>query len=388
MILRLLSKNISYSLWSFSLAVLLCSLGIASTISILWLQTSLEAHAARQAKGIDLVIGAKGSGVQNTLAAVYHADVPSGNISLASIEQLAKHPMVARVEPISLGDSVAGARIVGAHNSFIDFYEARLALGALPAQPMDAVLGARVAARTKLAIGERFVGNHGLAAGGEAHDSHPYSVVGVLAPTGRVIDDLVVTPLASVWLAHEGHTGSTEPEVTFALVSLASPIAMATLPRFINTQTNLQASAPAIESARLLANFGWVSTIVKGFAAALILSALLATFAALAQAVERRQIDIALMRAMGVPRLRIALLLVSETLATVLVSTLIAAAMVLLGALWLRGHALPGLVLDWRVGGAIALACVTMAALLAFIAALPCLWGAYRIDVAAQLSRA
>ncbi len=387
MILRLVQKYMVESPWHFILAIALCSLGVASVISILWLQDTLEAHATRQAQGIDLVVGAKGSGLQNTLAAIYHADIANGNIPLAAVDQLAKNPMIARTEPISLGDSVGGARIVGARNSFFELYEAKPAQGSLPQQPLDAVLGANAAKKLKLAIGDRFVGSHGLAEGGDAHDTHPYTVVGLLAPTGRVIDELVVTPLESVWIAHEGHTASTEPEVTFALLSLKSPVAMATLPRQINSQTNLHASSPAAESARLLANFGWVAAIVKAFATALLASAMIATFAALSQALERRQTDIALMRAMGVPRARIALLLITETSIIVAIASMVAIALVAAAATWLTRSALPGMQLDWADGGVIALTSVCVALLLALVASLPTIRRAYRIDVAAQLSR-
>jgi putative ABC transport system permease protein len=386
-IARLVQRYVADSPWQFFLATLLCALGVFSAISVIWLSHILENHAKRQAEGIDLVIGAKGSGLQNTLAAVYHADVPNGNIPLATVEQLAKNPLIARAEPISLGDSVSGARIVGAKNSFFSLYEAKPAIGTLPQQPLDAVLGANVAKRTKLAIGDRFVGNHGMSEGGEAHDTHPYTVVGILAPTARVIDELVVTPLESVWIAHEGHTASTEPEVTFALLALKSPVAMATLPRAINSQTNLHAASPAIESARLLANFGWVAAIIKAFAIALMASAMIATFAALSQALERRQTDIALMRAMGVPRSRVALLLCSETLAIVLGATAVALAFLAAAAYWLSRHALPGLEMALPYGALTILVCTIVTIVLALVASVPTIRRAYRIDVAAQLSR-
>lgn len=387
MIFRLTRKYIESSIWTFLLAVSLCTMAIASIVAVIWLQETLEAHASRQAKGIDLVVGAKGSGLQNTLAAIYHADVPNGNIPLSAVNQLAAHPMIARTEPISLGDSVGGARIVGARNSYFELYEATPAEGSLPQAPLDAVIGSNVAKRLKLKIGDRFVGAHGLADGGEAHDGHPYTVVGVLRPTGRVIDELVVTPLESVWIAHEGHTASTEPEVTFALLTLRSPIAMATLPRQINGQTNLHATSPANESARLLSNFGWVAAIVKAFAFALILSATIATFAALSQALERRQTDVALLRAMGVSRANVGKLLIAEALAIVICAAPIAFLLVAGAAYWLAHTALPGLQLDLIFGLTIFAVASSGALLLALVASLPTLVRAYRLDVAAQLSR-
>jgi putative ABC transport system permease protein len=387
MIIGLARRYIVDSIWPFILAVALCTLGVASVISIVWLQQTLQQHAARQAEGIDIIVGAKGSGLQNTLAAVYHADIPNGNIPLAAVEQLAKNPMIARTEPISLGDSVGGARIVGARNSFFELYSAKAAKGTLPQQTLDAVIGANAAKRLKLAIGDSFVGSHGLAEGGDAHDTYPYNVVGILAPTGRVIDELVVTPLESVWAVHEGHSASTEPEVTFALLTLRSPIAMATLPRAINSQTNMQASAPAIESARLLANFGWVALIVKAFAFALIAAAAIATFAALSQALERRQTDLALLRAVGASRRKIAGLVFAEAIAVVLAASLVALPLCAAAAFWLSGFALPGIRIDWAYGFVVFLVVIVAAVVLAAIAAIPTIRSAFRIDVATQLSR-
>ena len=74
--------------------------------------------------------------------------------------------------------------------------------GRLWQEPFEATLGALVAARTGLHLGDEFVGSHGLAAGGPQHGEHPYTVVGVLEPTASVLDRVVLTPIESVWLVH------------------------------------------------------------------------------------------------------------------------------------------------------------------------------------------
>ena len=279
--------------WQFALAVTLCALGMASAISIVWLQSVLEQHARRQAEGIDIVVGAKGSALQNVLAAVYYLDVPNGNISLKDVDALRANPQVAKAIPIGIGDSVGGARIVGSTDEFIPFYGGTLASGALPAAPMDAVIGAGVARRTKLKLGDNFVGAHGLGDTGDAHDSYPYRVVGILNPTGRVIDETVVTPLESVWLVHEGHSASTEPEATFALIQAKGPIGVAMLPRLINARPGLQAAVPALESARLLTSFNWMALVVEVFASILVVAAMASLLGAMLQVLARREPDLA-----------------------------------------------------------------------------------------------
>ena len=82
------------------------------------------------------------------------------------------------------------AMIVGTVPAFVAHYAARLHAGGLWAAPLEAVLGSETAQRTGLAVGSSFAGSHGLAEGGGEHGDRAYRVVGVLAPTGTVIDRL------------------------------------------------------------------------------------------------------------------------------------------------------------------------------------------------------
>jgi putative ABC transport system permease protein len=184
---------------------------------------------------------------------------------------------------------------------------------------MQAVLGAQVAAESGLTLGSRFAGSHGLAAGGEAHEGHEghdFEVVGILAPTGGVIDRLVLTDAASVWEVHEAHhAGSAEDrEITLALVSYRSPLAAISLPRWVNAQEGLQAAAPALETARLMRMIGAGTEVLRGFGAVLLLAAGLSVWVALLHAVRARQADLAMLRMLGAPPWRVACLISVEAL--------------------------------------------------------------------------
>ena len=85
------------------LTVLLLMLGIATVVVLLLFERALEDRLGRDARGIDLVVGAKGSGLQLVLSAVFHIDVPTGNVPLSELRDIARHPMVAGVIPLSLG---------------------------------------------------------------------------------------------------------------------------------------------------------------------------------------------------------------------------------------------------------------------------------------------
>lgn len=304
------------------LTVLLVALGIATTTIVTLVTNQLQARVVRDAAGIDLVVGAKGSPLQLVLAGVHHVDVPPGNVPFAALAELRGHRLVARAIPVSLGDSFRGFRIVGTEPALLEHYGARLAAGTAWREPMQAVIGARVAAQSGLAVGGTFVGTHGLAAGGTEHGDDPYTVVGVLAPTGGVVDRLVLTSLESVWRAHEGEPADeaerrvleAEREITLVLVRYASPLAAATLPRAIDASPRLQAASPAFESARLFRLLGFGIEGLHAFGVLLLAVAGLSVFVAQFQALSDRRRELALMRLLGASPARLAAMLVAEAL--------------------------------------------------------------------------
>ena len=127
-------------LWSRPLAaslnLLLLTLGLASITLLLLVSHQINAAFERDLAGIDVVVGAKGSPMQLILSGVFHLDVPTGNVPLAAVKALQTHPQVAKLIPISLGDSFRGFRIVGTTPDYISHYNVPLAQGALWRQPM------------------------------------------------------------------------------------------------------------------------------------------------------------------------------------------------------------------------------------------------------------
>ena len=321
-------------LWSRPLAtalnLLLLTLGLAAITLVLLVATQIDRAFERDLRGIDLVVGAKGSPLQLILAGVFHIDVPTGNIPLAEVQRLQAHPMVEQVIPLSLGDSYLGHRIVGTEPTYVAHYAATPAHGRLWQQPMEAVLGATAAQALAQGgqgdarlLGAQFVGSHGLGGGGHAHGDHPYTVTGVLAPCGCVLDRLILTGTESVWQVHEsGHADTPddlqalreEREVTVALLRYRTPLAAVTLPRLINSDTALQAAAPAMEITRLLRLLGVGADVLRAFGAVLLVVAALSVFIALWNAVRERRADLAMLRMLGAPPGRVAGLVLCEAL--------------------------------------------------------------------------
>lgn len=317
-------------LWSRPMAaalnVLLLSLGLASITFLMLVGHQLNKAFERDLAGIDVVVGAKGGPMQLILSGVFHIDVPPGNVPLKAVRELEQHPMVESVIPISLGDNLRGFRIVGTSHAYIHHYGATLAQGRLWDAPMQVVVGATAAQKLGLALGNTFTGAHGLGAGGHEHGDSAYLVTGILAPSGSVLDRLVLTDTASVWKVHEDYTASAddsaedrkvmeeEREVTLALIHYKTPMAAMSFPRYINTSTEMQAAAPALEITRLLNMLGIGTDVLRTFAGVLLLTAGLSVFIALWSAVRARTGDLALLRMLGAPPRRVAALLLCEAL--------------------------------------------------------------------------
>jgi putative ABC transport system permease protein len=381
------------------LVAVLLAIGVATVTLTLIVSRELSDRLTRDAEGIDLVVGAKGSPLQLVLAGVYHVDVPPGNVPLDAIAKLRANPMIASVIPLSLGDSLHGFRIVGTEAPLIEHYGAAVRDGRLFAGPMEAVLGSEVARATGLRVGDAFTGTHGLAEGGGEHEHSPYRVVGVLGATGTVVDRLVTTPLESVWAVHEHHDEQREEhheadedshdrEVTLALVRFATPIAAAGLARSINKETQLVAASPAFETARLLTVFGFGVDLVRTFAVLLVAASALMLFVALAQALEDRRYDLAILRTLGASRGQLATVLLIESLILTAVGTLLGIALAHLGVLVLSTRlpqasplaaaAYRWLPEEWAV--------IALALGAGILAALWPAWRAARLDVAATLA--
>jgi putative ABC transport system permease protein len=393
---------------SHLLSVLMLGIGLGTVTLLLLFSGTLADRLGRDARDIDLVVGAKGSPLQLVLSTVFQADIPTGNIPLAEAEALAANRQVRLAVQLALGDAVGAFRIVGTSPAYLTLYDAHLADGRLWQKPMEAVLGASAAARLRLKPGDSFVGAHGLQGEGHLHADHPYVVTGILAESGTVLDRLVLTAVDSVWEVHEHHhhhdadhdddddgdgDGDAERagrEVTAVLIQYASPVAAISLPRHINLETPMQAASPGFEIARIYSLVGVGLDAFRALAASLILTSGLSVFVALYERLRARRYDLAVMRLLGASRRQ---LLVTILLEGVLLAGAGAAFGLLLGHagvlalhhLLPAGHAFAVVSSAWRVEEWLVPALAAAVGLVASI--IPAL-AAYRCDVSAALAGA
>ena len=204
-IVKLAWKNLTARPLSLVLTLVLFALGVGLTSLLLLVNKQLTDKFEKNLAGVDVVVGAKGSPLQLILCNMYHVDAPTGNVSLKSAKPFlnSRHPFFKQSVPLSLGDSYKGYRIVGTIKDFTNLYHGEISEGQLWEQPLETTLGATVASKTGLKIGDTFASNHGLNAEGDEHDHAKFKVVGIFKPSNTVLDQLIVTATQSIWAVHE-----------------------------------------------------------------------------------------------------------------------------------------------------------------------------------------
>ena len=111
-----------------------------------------------------LIVGSEGSSsVQLIFSTVFHVDKPVGTIDYRVYEALARDQRVVAAYPLAVADSLQSYPIVGTDEAFVHDLPAGIAAGVVDfSEPGHVVLGAEVAERLGLAVGDAFVGSHGL----------------------------------------------------------------------------------------------------------------------------------------------------------------------------------------------------------------------------------
>ncbi|MFT7627824.1 MAG: putative ABC transport system permease protein [Ulvibacter sp.] len=299
----------SKPLYTF-LSVFIASLSIALLLGTQQLKRSFENQIENNLGNIDVVVGAKGSPLQLVLASVLHLDNSTGNISYKEALKMSKNPLIKSAVPISYGDNYKGYRIVGTTQEYIALYDGELKKGHLVENAMEVILGNSVAQKLNLKIGDTLLSAHGLAENSIEDHDELLTVVGILKPTKKVIDRLIITNLESIWnvhnhkseVNHEGHIygkSIDEKEITSLLISFKSPRGLLTFPRRINERTNMQAALPKYELHKLYEYTSIGFKTISLIAYLILVISCITLFISLYKMVKERAFDLAILRTYG-----------------------------------------------------------------------------------------
>lgn len=353
-LLKLAWKNVVSQPLNLLLSVLLFALGIGLINFLLLVNDQLTEKFDKNLADIDMVIGAKGSPLQMILCNMYHIDNPTGNIKISEAKAFLnpKHPLLKTAIPLSLGDSYKTYRIVGTTHSILDLYSGSVAQGRLFNATGEVTIGSTVAELLGLKLGDQFSSSHGFMEDDNlAHDHSKLTIVGILAQTGSVLDQLILTSTHTIWEVHkheeptvveegnqdhddhdhEGHDHSSahvhtmdnddllqhpEEEITAILVQFKNRtnFQVLSMPRGINENTDMQAASPAYEINKLFSLIGVGTNAIRMLAFLIALVSMISIFITLYKSLQDRKYELALLRVSGASPIQLFIMILIEGL--------------------------------------------------------------------------
>ncbi|OZG75497.1 peptide ABC transporter permease [Hahella sp. CCB-MM4] len=329
------------SLWNRKTTVILTLVSIALSVTLLLgvehIRREAKASFANTISGTDLIVGARSGSVQLLMYSVFHIGNATNNIGWSSYQDIAQSPQVAWTIPLSLGDSHRGYRVLGTNQDFFRYfhYGKKQALLFDTGKPFEgvyeAVLGAEVAEKLGYKVGDQIVIAHG---GGKVsfamHDDKPFSVVGILKPTGTPVDRTVHVGLKGIEAIHIGwkETGRStvsadeameydlQPKlITAALVGLKSKIGVFTMQRQVNEYRKepLLAILPGVALQELWGLMGTAEYALLAVSGFVVVTGLLGMLTVIWSGLNERRREMAILRSVGARPYQIMGLLMVES---------------------------------------------------------------------------
>ncbi len=311
------------------LTVMSIAVSVALLSAVERVRTDAQTSFSNTISGTDLIIGARSGELNLLLYSVFRIGSPTNSITWEGYKEIADRKDVAWTIPLSLGDAHRGYRVVGTNSDYFVHYkyagqrQLEFAAGRGFVAASDAVIGAEVADALGYVVGDSIIVSHGLGMTSFVmHDDNPFTVSGVLAPTGTPVDRSVHVSLEGIDLMHgidvpDGDVSESSyapKDITAALVGLNSRVAIFTLQRFINEYEDeaLMAVIPGVALQQLWGLIGVAETALFGVSAMVVLAGVLGLLTTLLVSLNERRREMAVLRSVGARPAHVFILLLTE----------------------------------------------------------------------------
>ncbi len=345
-ILLLALKSLRNRKFTACLTIISIGLSVALLLGVERIRTESRNSFTNTISGTDLVVGARSGPIQLLLYSVFRIGHATNNISWESYQDILELPSVSWTIPISLGDSHRGYRVMGTSAGYFTHFsyggKQKLAFkNGVPFNDLyDAVLGAEAARTLGYNIGDSIVISHG--AGDVSfieHADKPFTVVGILEPTGTPVDQTIHVSLEGIEAIHvdwkEGAPVAdmrisadqarrlklTPKVITAFLVKLQSPIATFRVQRSINQykEEPLTAILPGVALQQLWELIGVAEKALIAVSAFVVVVGLFGMLTVLLTSLNERRREMAILRSVGARPVHVFALIIGEA---ILVTTL------------------------------------------------------------------
>jgi putative ABC transport system permease protein len=310
--------------------------------------------------GTDLIVGARSGQLNLLLYSVFRIGNATANVSWDTYQRISKHPQISWTIPLSLGDSHRGYRVLGTNQDYFEHYRyankqtLQFAQGQPFSQVYDTVLGAEVASKLGYQLGDNITLAHGIGVVSfSEHKDKPFTVTGILAPTGTPLDQTVHVSLEGIEAIHlDWQQGAPMPgkklsaeqaltqdltpkAITAFMVGLQSRMATFVVQRQINEFRGeaLSAILPGVALAELWQMLSMVENLLLLITLLVLVAGLVGMMTTLLASMKERQREMAILRAVGAHPWYLFVLIQLEVLLLTLTAMLLAAVTLVI-ALW------------------------------------------------------
>lgn len=376
MTVRLAFSLAMASLWYrrkvLALVTLTLTLSITLLLGVQYLRTEVKQTFTNTISGTDLIVGARSGQLNLLMYTIFHIGDATNNIRWNTYQKLQEDQRIDWLVPLSLGDSYRGHRVVGTSEQFPEYFrygrdqKPELVEGKWFSEVFEVVLGARVARKHGHQLGDDIILSHG---GGRTsfsnHKDTPFTVAGVLAPTGTPVDQAVYVSLEGLEAIHIGWESGvaipgrtvtpeqalerdlTPDNITAALVGIERKVLTFQVQREINEfrEEPLSAILPGVALSELWRIMGQFENALLGITGFVVVTSLIGLIAVLLTLQVQRRQEVAILRATGASPLLIAALHVIECVALAIAACILA---VIAGAAGIAGLS-PWLLETWGI---------------------------------------
>jgi putative ABC transport system permease protein len=342
------------------LTIFSIAISVAIILSVEHIRQEAKTSFGNTISGTDLVIGARSGRINLLLYSVFRIGNATNNIEWSSFEKINQNKGVKWAIPISLGDSHKGYRVLGTNVDYFEYYrfgkKQNLAFdkGSPFKNVYDVVLGAEVAKQLGYSINEKIILSHGISEiSFTQHDDKPFTVTGILKPTGTPIDRTLHISLAGMEAIHiDWRNGApiaglkisaeealkkdlTPKSITAIFVGLKNKIFTFKLQREINNYRDepLMAILPGVALSELWQSMAMIEKILTLIAGLVVVASLLGMITMVLSTLNQRQREIAVLRAIGAPPVFVFKMILLEVLLITLGGMLLGAAILWFGLL-------------------------------------------------------
>lgn len=370
MLIKLAIKSLRDRKGSVILSIIAMTVSIFVLLGVEHIRYQTKESFSNTVSGTDLIVGARTGSLNLLLYSVFKIGSPTNNISWRSFEKIAGNPKVKWAIPLSLGDSHKGFRVLGTdhryfqHFSYGNKHQLLFEKGSVFDDVFEVVLGYQVANKLGYQLGDKVVLAHGIAKTSfSLHTNKPFTIVGILAPTGTPVDQTLHVDLQGIAAIHsnienvnaaqttrlsQGDHQHKPPEfahlqpksITAVMLGLKSKMSTFKVQREINndSQDPLLAILPGVALSELWQMMKILESTLFLVSILVFISASLGVSAMLLSSIKQRAKEIQLLRVIGAPPLFLFFLIELEALFIAIISSILGALILIISLLFAQSY--------------------------------------------------